>query len=472
MATSMWKCAFRLGYIRRCGITYSVLKRTLLTEAYKCQETWEKRLESPILQQVNFSEFLVELHDRFEKENHMSLIDVDIMANKLHEMDESEVEMAESLLNKFRKCQSAFPVRDSLVHAVVRAYIDLNLVDRLLVMMRDKPQYGLFPDYHVASILMDTLVKQGNIRDAAKVAYEMMLQEDFSHPVTRLLSLYVCTKHLFGENRAATSVPELTEDNGEEEWVAIKIIPQPFYDDHFDIKEENFLLGKTLYLLGQTLDNCIGRSLSLMGLGIYQKFPKAISLLEKWCSTDSASVVTEQSLKMFTDSLDTVSTRDPNEEVKDLGLRSLEDEIRLLLPTPEEKEKYQSQFQDLREKLKTEGRISSENVESAIESLVKEEIPKHQSADIEVLTELIQKWNQDRSNMLDEQLYQYEIREKKEAIEQKLIELQEKEELLTFFENENQIKLSQLKAPRERVVLKKGGDEDEDDLPMRVKKRK
>lgn len=124
--------------------------------------------------------------------------------------------------------------------------------------------------------------------------------------------------------------------------------------------------------------------------------------------------------------------------------------------------------------MKKENRISVESIESAVESLVKEEIPKHESSDIEVLTTLLQKWNEDRSSMVDDQLHQYEIREKKRSIEQKLIDLQEKEELLTFFEKENQIKLSQLKAPRERVVLKKKDDEDEDDIPVKktIKKRK
>ena len=36
-----------------------------------------------------------------------------------------------------------------------------------------------------------------HITGAAKIAYELMLQEDFSHPTSYLLSLYSCVKHLY-----------------------------------------------------------------------------------------------------------------------------------------------------------------------------------------------------------------------------------------------------------------------------------
>jgi len=33
--------------------------------------------------------------------------------------------------------------------------------------------------------------------------------------------------------------------------VAVTVIAQPYYDDHFDIKNEQFLMGKTLAMIGR-----------------------------------------------------------------------------------------------------------------------------------------------------------------------------------------------------------------------------
>jgi len=71
----------------------------------------------------------------------------------------------------------------------------------------------------------------------------------------------------------------------EPQYVPVKIITNPFYDDHFDIKDERFLLGKTLYSLGRHtkgLDQTLSRTLQLIGLGLYEKFELATKLLESW----------------------------------------------------------------------------------------------------------------------------------------------------------------------------------------------
>lgn len=78
----------------------------------------------------------------------------------------------------------------------------------------------------------------------------------------------------------------------EEEWEAVGVIDYPFYDDHFSIQSERFLHGKTLNMLGKKLGGVDGRSLQLVGLGMYDKFPQAMKLLHDWMSdTDGAIVV-------------------------------------------------------------------------------------------------------------------------------------------------------------------------------------
>ena len=74
----------------------------------------------------------------------------------------------------------------------------------------------------------------------------------------------------------------------------IRVIRNPYYDDHFDIKDERFLLGKTLYLISRgtpTLEGSFSRSLQLIGLGLYEKFELANELLKEWISDSSLTKV-------------------------------------------------------------------------------------------------------------------------------------------------------------------------------------
>lgn len=78
------------------------------------------------------------------------------------------------------------------------------------------------------------------------------------------------------------------------DYIPIKVIRNIYYDDHFDIKDERFLLGKTLYYLSKNtkmLDPVFARSLQLIGLGLYEKFELANQHLTDWLQDSSANVV-------------------------------------------------------------------------------------------------------------------------------------------------------------------------------------
>lgn len=64
-----------------------------------------------------------------------------------------------------------------------------------------------------------------------------------------------------------------------QQWVRVHFLRKDFYDDHFDIKDETLLTGKTLWMFGQQLDDSVGLSYQLLGLAMYQKWPKVINLL-------------------------------------------------------------------------------------------------------------------------------------------------------------------------------------------------
>ena len=78
----------------------------------------------------------------------------------------------------------------------------------------------------------------------------------------------------------------------------VKFIPNPYYDDHFDIRSDKFLLGKTLNMIGKTTDDVMGRSCQLIGWGLYEKFDKGLKLLRDFLASDQEYSVTQDAVRM------------------------------------------------------------------------------------------------------------------------------------------------------------------------------
>lgn len=79
----------------------------------------------------------------------------------------------------------------------------------------------------------------------------------------------------------------------------MKFITRPFYDNHFDIVEERFLLGKTLWYLGRELNDVIGRTLQVVGLAMWEKFDEALQLLESWRASEDKTILEEAVSKII-----------------------------------------------------------------------------------------------------------------------------------------------------------------------------
>ena len=89
---------------------------------------------------------------------------------------------------------------------------------------------------------------------------------------------------------------------------------------------------------------------------------------------------------------------------------------------------------------------------------------------LQVQTQQLQSWQAERQQLLKDQLYQLEKKRKTQEIENTLKELQEKEEMIRFFELHDKIRLIKPKQlPKEPSVE----EEDEETLrAKRIKRRK
>ncbi|ESP00601.1 hypothetical protein LOTGIDRAFT_149768 [Lottia gigantea] len=430
-------------------------RRCMLSEAYKCQDAWTQRLNSDYLQKVDLNDFAVDLRSKFDKSKAM-LVDMNVLANKLHEMEKGDALYMEDLIRKYRQSSVSVPVNDCIVYAIVRAYLDLGIADRLIDLMKNKSMYGIFPNPHAVNLIMDHFIKNKDYNASSQIAYEMMLQDDFSHPITYLLSLHSCVNHYNDISLDPPPEPEVNPDE-EEDWIPVGIIRYIVYDDHFDIKDERFLMGKTLYTLGRNCaeDSILSQSLQFLGLGLYQKFEKGMNLLEKWAESKDNTLVAEEAVLKFEESLEKAETRNPEEPPKDLGLRTMADAVREFRITNEEKQDYITRFKKLKSELSN--RIKEDSLETRVETLVKN-VSKYEETDIKTQTELFSIWIEDRDRQIKQQIWEYKRQEKEKEIETKLKEIQTKEEMLRFFENRDRIILSK------RGIRPEVGEQEELDI--------
>lgn len=302
----MWK-RISLSVLPKINLN---LKRTFLSESYKCTESWNQRLTSPILQNINADNFHYELEQKFHSNGKVSAIDVDILANKISEG--GRIDALADIMHKHRMTEETSNTLDSTMHALIRAFLDQFQIQELLDILDDRLSYGVFLDSYSANLCLDALVRNKDFKSAAKMATLVMLQEDFDNKITQALSLFACVKYLqnpvpFKEIPPPPPIvaDTKTKKKPEEVKVRVKFIRNPYFDDHFDLKDENALVGKTLVMVGELIPGTIGNSAQLLGYGLYGKYEKGIEFISKIGSDVHMDVI--ETLKTF---LETIKVED------------------------------------------------------------------------------------------------------------------------------------------------------------------
>lgn len=68
------------------------------------------------------------------------------------------------ITHKFRRCPNTVHALPSTGHAVIRTFLDFKETDTLMKLLDDRLNYGLFLDYYLSNLLMDTFIKERNYR--------------------------------------------------------------------------------------------------------------------------------------------------------------------------------------------------------------------------------------------------------------------------------------------------------------------
>ena len=112
------------------------------------------------------------------------------------------------------------------------------------------------------------------------------------------------------------------------------------------------------------------------------------------------------------------------------------------------------------------------DLQKLLEEKVKDTLKTQEPLDIAKQKELFQFWEETRNQLLNEQIKAYELQRRKLDIGKKLQSLQEKEEKLRLFEEQDRIALGISKAPQRRKLDKLNFEDEVFVLPPGERKGK
>lgn len=262
--------------------------RSFLSDAYGCDETWRERLDCALLKRVKHDELYHKLSAMLDGDRkQVHAVDLDVFANSL--TDATYLDELEHLVHKFRLSAQSGTLLPSTHHAVIRFYLASGNRDDLMRILKDRLNYGIFPDYYLCNLLMDAFVKENNYRDAAVIASNQMLQEELDNDITRAMGLYVCLRYVSDPvewEKTEESAEEKRDgkdddDDDEERRVRVDFLRNPYFDDHFDITDGEHLVGKTMIAISKTDGSVMSNSVKAVGLAYYNRWDELCGYLDK-----------------------------------------------------------------------------------------------------------------------------------------------------------------------------------------------
>lgn len=436
---------------RRCRALFKhgkslcrVWKHDFMSASFRCEGIWDNRLKSALLQKVNLDNMFYEIDNKYNLTKAISAVDVDLFVNAVN--DNSHIDEMEDIVLRLRLSPEATNIFPSTHHAFIRAYLTHGEPNDLIRVLSDRLNYGIFPDCYCYILLLDHFLDKGDFRNAAKVATLQMLQEEFSNDLLKYMSAYSCYKYLSNPTEWEEKIEESAEkDDGEEIKVRVKYIRNPYFDNHFDLRNPNSLLGKTLLMIGNNIDSSIKNDLILLGSCLLRDWDKALTLV-------NTALNDKQSVTKTT--IDLVKKYMPGE-------------------TDDGTAKDES-YQELIKSLEA---LKSENLDMLdfLESSIKQEIPVGENIAQEQI-KIYEEWDNIRETSLREEIDKLEKYNKLESIKKKKQELLDREQELYFFDHEDEIDIAienkKVRYPPKWQGKKKKKKVTEDYVPPEITKQR
>jgi small subunit ribosomal protein S27 len=354
----------------------------------------------------DMGKIFVELDKKFTLELRGSALDVDLFANAAE--TEGDLEQLEELLFKLRRTPHTVHTPASTHHAVVRAMLGPaggeEHLQHIVRMLEDRTNYGLFLDRYTSVLLLDRLLEDGSLAAAARAASHLMLQEE-DWRLAGVLGSLACWRYC----RVRADRPWLTEDEqpvveeeeeDPEEVHRIRVkegpphfgmVPNGYEDDHFDLREPDKILGKTMWYLNRSAGDPLGQSLAFLGLVLWGKEERALQL-------EAGHLVQEVCQEIL-------KVADGDKVLAKINAAT-----------------------------KVEANVDLELLSRCEETMVEEE-----KSSLEDQINLYSQWNREREDWIDAELRKLKRKEKLDDIAYKKEELSREEERLFFFDNQSKL---------------------------------
>lgn len=380
--------------------------KSYLPEAYHCNEVWAQSLCQTKFaeKKINLDELYYEIDQRFQQTRQVSPVDVAVFSNSVK--DDTYVDELLDLIYKLRLSAETTNTLSSTSYTVLKTLLNNDRAVDIINVLDDRVNYGVFADHYALSLLLDYFLSKNDFSKGAKVASQIMLQEYDEHPVSYAYALLHCYNCLVKKD--FWEIPEKPTEP--EEKVRIKYIRNPYDDQHFDLREPEKIIGKTLMHLTKNKKDSLNLSFNILGLVLFGKSEEAFKKIEE-CKI--------KSIEVYSTILNLMP--EENELKKSIdNLNLLKDDVEILLQQNIEK-------------------FVSQNSEKIIADQCKK----------------ITEWDQELEDAI--KIYEDKIKQQKQIEEIAAIQkdLEEKERRLWFFENEEKMELE-----IERKKLESSKDKD------------
>ncbi|KAG9270640.1 28S ribosomal protein S27, mitochondrial [Astyanax mexicanus] len=371
-------------------------RRCLLSAAYTDTKVWEQRQTEP----QSLGE-LASLMDRsYERKFPVSSLTISRTVDCISSKE--EIDQTEYYLYKFRHSPNCWYLRDWTVHSWFRQCLKHGAREKAMHTLKNKVQFGMFPDEFTFNLLIDSYLKDKDYKGACSVVEEVMLQEAFTQPTTQIVSLFALSKYL-------ATKPDLSWQEERNVGAALMLA---------GLEQENSV-GISAQLLGHAL---IGKVEMARGIHVvFHQMPliwtlgylgRSLAVMERVC-TDTGD------LKLSTEVLDYLQTilqelsSTPSETAEENTAENQaddsideEDELeRAKLP------QYTAKFKELREQLQAQGKEDSSSLEALTSNLAQEKLSAFEQLDVAEYQKRVQDWEAERRQLVEREK---EMREKAE----------------------------------------------------------
>ncbi|MBN3300358.1 small ribosomal subunit protein mS27 [Amia ocellicauda] len=382
MAASMiQRCASSARGLTTC-VTHSFsARRWILSAACTDPAKWEQRREDP----QNLA-LLASLMDKtYERKLPVSSLTIARFVDNISSRE--EVDQAEYYLYKFRHSPNCWYLRDWTIHSWVRQCLKYGARDKALHTLRNKVQYGIFPDDLTFNLLMDSFLKDEDYKGAFSVVVEVMLQEAFDRPSTQMLSLYTLAKYL-------ETKPKLGWEEQRSAGAALVIA---------GMKQHNSA-GLSAQLLGHALLGGVELSRGLRS--VFHQMPlmwtpgylgRALAVMERVASSPGDMKLSQEAighLDTVLQSLVSEAGSPPGTDV-DADPTDLEEQQAERDKLPQ----YTQAFRELSAGLQASGQVDSASLQSLTAQLVEQRLAAEECRDVEEFEERLRGWEEEREQL-------------------------------------------------------------------------